>query len=71
MMATTLAMIAPEFPKVVILKIDTEKFPTVARRFGIKGLPTLIYFKDGRKIEQNPGSLNKNQLATKLREIYA
>ncbi len=71
MMATTCNMVAPEFPEIVILKIDTEKFSSIARRFGVRGLPTLIYFKDGKKVKQEPGSLTKPQFIAKLQELYA
>jgi thioredoxin 1 len=36
--------------KIVIGKIDTDRYPEAARRFGIRGLPTMILFKDGRRL---------------------
>lgn len=33
--------------KVQVVKIDTEKYPSIANQYGIEALPTFILFKDG------------------------
>ena len=37
-------------PRVRLAKLNTEAEPAVASRFGIRGIPTLIAFKNGREI---------------------
>lgn len=42
-----------------IVKLDVDDHPNVAGRFGIRGIPTLLMFKDGQVVDHivgNPGS---------------
>lgn len=34
--------------KIQIVKIDTEKYPSIANKYRIEALPTFILFKDGK-----------------------
>lgn len=34
--------------KIQVVKIDTEKYPSIADKYGIQALPTFIIFKDGK-----------------------
>jgi len=57
-------MMAPEFSKaaqaaegrVRFVKIDTQMFPEVSARFGIRGIPLLILFQDGHEVARLPGA---------------
>jgi thioredoxin 2 len=42
--------------KKVFLKINTEKFPNVSTRFGIRGIPSLLIFKDGKELVRESGA---------------
>lgn len=48
--------------KVVIIKIDVDKNPKVAAKFQIRGVPTLILFKQGKSVWQQSGVVPANQL---------
>ncbi len=41
--------------QVLVLKLDTEASPQTARRFGIRGIPTLISFRNGRELRRHVG----------------
>lgn len=45
-----------------IVKIDTEKNPEVAIHYQVRGIPTLILFKEGQIIWQQAGVMAANQL---------
>lgn len=45
-----------------ILKINVDKFPEIARKFGVMSIPTIILFDDGKEIKKNIGFLSKNEL---------
>jgi thioredoxin 2 len=62
---------APEFSKaaqalqgrVRFAKIDTERFPQVSARFGIRGIPLLIRFDKGREAGRLAGARPAAQIA--------
>ena len=45
-------------PDVRLAKLDTEAEPDIAARFGIRGIPTLIAFKNGREVARQSGAMN-------------
>lgn len=50
--------------QVVVLKLDTERSPSAAGRFGIRGIPTLIAFLGGQEIRRHVGMADRRALAT-------
>lgn len=64
--------LATEFTgKVKIGKCDIDKNPDVAQTFGVMGVPTLVFFKDGEVIDQHVGLLNEDALRDKLSKLAA
>ena len=63
-------MMAPAFaeaasrvgPGVQLAKVDTEAETAIASRFGIRSIPTLIAFRNGREIARQAGALPLPQL---------
>jgi len=49
---------------VLVLKLDTEASPAVASRFGIRGIPTLIVFGEGRERGRHVGVADLKTLET-------
>ena len=45
--------------KLVVAKVDTEALPDVAGRFGIRSIPTLMLFRDGREAKRVQGAMPK------------
>ena len=43
-------------------KVNSDEEPTIAGRFGIRGIPTLIAFKHGREIRRQVGGMDLNGL---------
>jgi len=52
--------------KVKICKVDIEKNPQLVGRFNIRSIPCLLYFKNGRVIEQIVGTLPLEKLKERL-----
>jgi len=48
--------------KVVFAKLNTDENPAIAGRYGITGIPTLIFFKNGRPVSNVVGALPKAEL---------
>lgn len=66
--------VAPELAKlaadragrVVIAKVDTEALAEVAGRFGIRSIPTMILFRDGREAKRISGAMPASTIASQL-----
>ena len=52
--------------KATILKMDIDKNPQHANRFGIQAVPTVIIFKEGKIMWRKSGVANVNELLQQL-----
>ena len=67
MIAPILDEIATEYhDRLRIAKLNIDENPQTPPRFGIRGIPTLILFKNGSVEAQKVGALSKSQLAAFL-----
>jgi thioredoxin 1 len=67
MIAPILEEIAKEYDgKILIAKMDVDANQAVPAQFGIRGIPTLILFKNGAVAAQKVGALSKSQLTAFL-----
>jgi thioredoxin len=67
MIAPVLDEIAEEYKdRLKIAKINIDENPHTPPRFGIRGIPTLILFKNGTVEAQKVGAVSKSQLAAFL-----
>lgn len=63
MVAPILEEIAQEYSdRIVIAKLNVEENPNIAPKFGIRGIPTLLIFKNGEVVSTQVGALSKAQL---------
>lgn len=63
--APILEEVAKEYNgKVIIAKMDVDSNQTTPAKFGVRGIPTLILFKNGVAAAQKVGALAKGQLTT-------
>ena len=61
--APVLDQLADEFEgKVKIGKVNVDENPAIPGQYGVRGIPTLILFKDGQIVDQLVGAVPKNQL---------
>ncbi|KAI4348089.1 hypothetical protein L6164_008851 [Bauhinia variegata] len=52
--------------KIQIVKIDTEKYPSIADKYSIAALPTFIIFKDGKPCDRFEGALTADQMIDRI-----
>ena len=63
MIAPILDEIAEEFEgKLTITKLNIDQNPATAPKYGIRGIPTLMLFKNGEVAATKVGALSKGQL---------
>lgn len=65
--APTIEEIAHDYEgKARVAKLDVDNNPQTAMQYGIRSIPSLVFFKDGRPVDQLVGVVPKNVLAQKL-----
>ncbi len=61
--APTVEELAGEYQdKIKIGKLNVDENPKTATQFGIRGIPTLLLFKEGKVIQQLVGVKSKNEI---------
>lgn len=72
MIAPTIEELAKEYSgKVKIGKLNTDENSEIAGRFKIMGIPTVMFFKDGQKVDQIVGAVPKQTLKAKIDGLLA
>ena len=63
MIAPVLEDVAKSYAgRLTVAKLDIDANPAVTGKYGIRGIPTLILFKNGQAHAQKVGALSKSQL---------
>jgi len=63
MIAPVLEELATDFgDKITITKVDVDTNAAIAQKYGIRGIPTLMIFKDGEVHSTRVGAATKGQL---------
>nr|NQU90207.1 thioredoxin [Bacteroidota bacterium] len=52
--------------KVLVGKVDVDSNPGTSAKFGIRNIPTLLFFKDGKIVDKQVGAVPKQVLIKKL-----
>ena len=69
-LAPVIEELAADFEgEAVVAKVDVDANPALAASFGIRSIPSLLFFQDGQVVEQVAGAAPKNALAEKLRSL--
>jgi thioredoxin 1 len=55
--------------RVVVTKIDVDNNPEVSAKFGIRNIPTILFFKNGEIVDKQVGAVPKNVIVSKLEAI--
>lgn len=67
MMAPMLDQLAHDMKgQLLVAKLDTDSNPTMAVHYGIRGIPTLIVFREGREWKRQTGVVPPDRLAELL-----
>ena len=69
MLSPVLEEIANERGENKIIKVDVDKHEDLARRYGIQSIPNVIFFKDGKAVDQLVGFAGKDGVLEKLNPL--
>ncbi len=57
--------------RAVICKLDTSRHQLSAGHFQVRGVPTLIFFKDGQQVDQVVGAVPPQELEQRLNRLVS
>lgn len=70
MIAPKLEELATEYDgKLVIAKVNVDNSPMVAGQFGIRSIPTLLFVKGGKIVDQVIGNVPKSDLEARVKNM--
>ncbi len=70
MMAPVVQALAPKYiNKIIVAKLDTSRNPQTASFFNIRGVPSFLFFKNGRLVEQIAGAVPEAVLEQKISSL--
>ena len=55
--------------KIKIVKCNIDNNPSIPSKYGIKAIPTLIFFKEGNVVDQITGLVGKSKLEETIKKI--
>ncbi|MGD1835842.1 MAG: thioredoxin [Nitrososphaeraceae archaeon] len=66
-MSPVIDILAKEYSgRVIFAKINVDENQIVARKFSIQSIPTIIYLKNGKVVDNSIGVMSKNQIMNKI-----
>jgi thioredoxin 2 len=67
MVTPEVASVAKEMAgKAIVLKVDTERHPALAARFGIRSIPGFLVFSGGKRVLEQAGAVDRRTLRSWL-----
>ncbi|HSV75424.1 MAG TPA: thioredoxin [Bacteroidales bacterium] len=70
MVGPIVSEIAIEYEKkAVVGKIDVDSNPQISTNYGIRNIPTILFFKDGQVVDKQVGAVPKAVLVAKLEKL--
>ena len=72
MVAPILDQLAAEYNgKLKVTKLDVDANPSTAMRFNVRSIPTILFFKNGKLVDQVIGAVPKPALESKFKQHVA
>ena len=70
MIAPFVEEISKEFEgRAVVAKCDVDNSPGVASKFGIRNIPTVLFFKNGKVADKQVGAVPKSNFVNKINKL--
>lgn len=63
--------LSANYPEIPIYSVDVEVFKALAEKFNIKGVPDLLFFKDGKVVHQMTGVFPKPSIEHALKVLVS
>jgi thioredoxin 1 len=56
--------------KITVFKINIDQNPETPSRYSVRGVPTILFFKNGELVDRQVGVLPKSRLYEKIEDVY-
>ena len=56
--------------KIEVFKINIDENPETPSRFSVRGIPTILFFKNGELVNRQVGVITKSKLYEKIEDVY-
>lgn len=72
MVSPILETFAKEFPgRLIVAKVNTDENPEWAQRFGVQGIPTMLFVANGKIVHRQTGAVPEGMLREVLNQFLA
>jgi len=55
--------------KAVVAKLDVDSNPGISAKYGIRNIPTILFFKNGENVDKQVGVVPKSSIESKLQAL--
>jgi len=55
--------------KAIVAKVDVDSNPGITAKYGIRNIPTIVYFKNGDVADKQVGAVPKSTIVSKLEAL--
>ena len=56
--------------KAIVAKVDVDSNPGITAKYGIRNIPTILFFKNGEIADKQVGAVPKSTIVSKLEALY-
>ena len=56
--------------KIIVYKLNIDDNPQAPSKYGVRGVPTILFFKAGQVIDKQVGAIPKAKLYDKIQDVY-
>lgn len=56
--------------KIVVYKVNIDENPITPQRYSVRGIPTIIFFRNGEVVDRQVGVLPKSKLYEKIENVF-
>ena len=56
--------------KAIVGKVDVDSNSAISAKFGIRNIPTILFFKGGQVVDKQVGAVQKSVLDAKLKALF-
>lgn len=55
--------------KIVVFKVNIDENPNTPQKYGVRGIPTILFFKNGEVVDRQVGVLPRSKLYEKIENV--